>query len=72
MNEWHRCRCKDEDDSVPHRNATELLKLIQLLLETWGNVIKNCRMFGVRSKEVAFITHATNDDGEPQLRVTKS
>ena len=28
-------------------------------------------MFGVRSWEVAFITRATNDDGEPQLRVTK-
>ena len=49
----------------------EVLELIRLLPETWGNVIKICRVFGVRSWEVAFITRATNDDGEPQLRVTK-
>ena len=36
-----------------------------------GKVIKICRVFGVRSKEAAFITHATEEDGEPQLRVTK-
>ena len=29
------------------------------------------RVFGVRSWEVAFINRATNEDGEPQLRVTK-
>ena len=45
--------------------------MIQLLPETWGNVIKICRVVGVRSWEVAFITRANNDDGEPQLRVTK-
>ena len=49
----------------------EVLELIRLLPETWGNVIKICRVFGVRSWEVAFITRATNDNGEPQLRVTK-
>ena len=49
----------------------EVLELIRLLPETWANVIKVCRVFGVRSWEVAFITRATNDDGEPQLRVTK-
>ena len=49
----------------------EVLELIRLLPETWGNVIKICRVFGVRSWEVGFITQATNDDGEPQLRVTK-
>ena len=50
----------------------EVLELIRLLPESWGNVIKVCRVFGVRSWEVAFITRATNDDGEPQLRVTKA
>ena len=50
---------------------TEVLELIRVLPETWGNVIKICRVFGVRSWEVSFITRATNDDGEPQLRVTK-
>ena len=49
----------------------EVLELIRLLPETWANVIRVCRVFGVRSWEVAFITRATNDDGEPQLRVTK-
>ena len=49
----------------------EVLELIRLLPETWANVIKICRVFGVRSWEVGFITQATNDDGEPQLRVTK-
>ena len=42
-----------------------------MIPETWANVIKVCRVFGTRSWEVAFITRATNDDGEPQLRVTK-
>ena len=49
----------------------EVLELIRLVPETWANVIKICRVFGVRSWEVGFITQATNDDGEPQLRVTK-
>ena len=49
----------------------EVLVLIRLLQKTWANVIKICRVFGVRSWEVAFITRATNDDGETQLRVTK-
>lgn len=49
----------------------EVQELIRLLPETWGNVIKICRVFGVRSWEVAVITRATNDDGEHQLRVTK-
>ena len=48
-----------------------MLELIRLLPETWGNVIKICRVFGVRSWEVAFINRATNKDGEPQLRITK-
>ena len=49
----------------------EVLELIRLLPETWANVIKACRVFGVPSWEVAFITRATNDEGEHQLRVTK-
>jgi hypothetical protein len=49
----------------------EVLELIRLLPEAWGNVIKICRVFGVRSWEVAFIARVSNDDGEPQLRVTK-
>ena len=49
----------------------EVLELIRLLPETWGNIIKICRVFGVRSWEVAFIARVSNDDGEPQLRVTK-
>ena len=49
----------------------EVLELIRLLPETWANVVKICRVFGVRSWEVEFITQATNDDGELQLRVTK-
>ena len=52
-------------------NDAEVLELIRLLPETWANVIKICRVFGVRSWEVGFITQAINDDGEPQLRVTK-
>ena len=43
---------------------TEELELIRVLQETWRNVIKICRVFGVRSWEVAFITRATNDDSE--------
>lgn len=35
-------------------------------------MIKICRVFGVCSWEVGFITQATNDDGETQLRVTNS
>ena len=49
----------------------EVMELIRLLPETWGNVVKISRVFGVRPWEVGFITQATNDDGEPQLRVTK-
>ena len=45
----------------------EVLELILLLPETWGNVIKVCRVFGVRSWEVAFIIRATNEDGEPHI-----
>ena len=47
------------------------MELIRVLPETWGSVIKVCRVFGVRSWEVVFISRATNDYGEPQLRVTK-
>ena len=49
----------------------EVLELIRLLPDSWGNVVKISRVFGVRSWEVAFINRATNKDGEPQLRVTK-
>ena len=45
----------------------EVLELIRLLQETWANVIKVCRVFGVRSWEVAFIARATNDDGSPSF-----
>ena len=49
----------------------EMLELIRLLPESWGNVMKISSVLGVRSWEVAFINRATNEDGEPQLRVTK-
>ena len=66
---------KPENLSQRHLNVPstwpEVLELIRLLPETWANVIKVCRVFGIRSWEVAFIARATNDDGEPQLRVTK-
>ena len=44
-----------------------------MLPETWANVIKICRVLGVRP-EVGFITQATNDDGDffvsPRARPT--
>ena len=49
----------------------EMMKLIQLLPESWGNVVKISRVFGVRPWEISFIKRANNDDGEPQLRVIK-
>ena len=49
----------------------QVLELIRLLPETWGNVVKISRVFGVRPWEISFIALATNDAGEPQLRVTK-
>jgi integrase len=49
----------------------EVLELIRLLPESWGNVVKISRVFGVRPWEIAFIARATNDDGNHQLRVIK-
>ena len=42
-----------------------------MLPESWGNVVKISRVFGVRPWEISFIKRANNDDGEPQLRVIK-
>ena len=42
-----------------------------MIPETWANVIKVCRVFGVRPWEIEFITRANNDDDEHQLRVIK-
>ena len=49
----------------------EIMELIRLLPEPWGNVVKISRVFGVRPWEISFIKRANNDDGEPQLRVIK-
>ena len=49
----------------------EVIELIRLLPESWGNVVKISRVFGVRPWEIEFIARAINDDDEPQLRVTK-
>ena len=49
----------------------EVMELIRLLPETWGNVVKISRVFGVRPWEIEFVRQANNDDGEPQLRVIK-
>ena len=49
----------------------EIMELIQLLPESWGNVVKISRVFGVRPWEISFIKRANNDDGEHQLRVIK-
>ena len=62
-------------DSKRRRKAvltdTEVLELIRVLPETWAKVIKICRVFGVRSWEVEFITQAINDDSvSPRARHT--
>ena len=49
----------------------EVLELIRLLPESWANVVKTTRVFGVRPWEIEHIARATNDDGNHQLRVTK-
>jgi integrase len=49
----------------------EVLELIRLLPESWGNVVMVSRVFGVRPWEIEYIARANNDDGEPQLRVIK-
>jgi len=49
----------------------EVLELIRLLPESWGNVVKTSRVFGVRPWEIEYIARANNDDGQPQLRVIK-
>ena len=49
----------------------EMMELIRLLPESWGNVVKISRVFGVRPWEIEFITRANNDDDEHQLRVIK-
>ena len=49
----------------------QMMKLIKLLPEPWANVVKVCRVYGVRPWEVAFIQRLTKPDGRPQLYVTK-
>ena len=49
----------------------KVMELIQLLPESWVNVVKISRVFGVRPWEISFIKRANNDDGEHQLRVIK-
>ena len=49
----------------------EVVELIRLLPEPWGNVVKISRVFGVRPWEIEFVRQANNDAGEPQLRVIK-
>ena len=49
----------------------EVLELIRLLPESWANVVKISRVFGVRPWEIEHIARATNDDGNHQLRVIK-
>ena len=49
----------------------EVLELIRLLPESWGNVVRVSRVFGVRPWEIEYIARANNDDGQPQLRVIK-
>ena len=49
----------------------EVSELIRLLPESWGNVVKVSRVFGVRPWEIGFVRQANNDAGEPQLRVIK-
>ena len=49
----------------------EVLELIRLLPESWANVVKTTRVFGVRPWEIEHIARATNDDGNHQLRVIK-
>ncbi|RNC94025.1 MAG: hypothetical protein ED554_00005, partial [Synechococcus sp. YX04-3] len=49
----------------------EVLELIRLLPESWANVVKITRLFGVRPWEIEHIARATNDDGNHQLRVIK-
>ena len=49
----------------------EMMELIRLLPESWGNVVKISRVFGVRPWEISFIKRANNDDSEQQLRVIK-
>ena len=49
----------------------EVLELIRLLPESWANVVRVSRVFGVRPWEIEYIARANNDDGQPQLRVIK-
>ena len=49
----------------------EVLELIRLLPESWGNVVKISRVFGVRPWEIEYIARANNDECQPQLRVIK-
>lgn len=49
----------------------QVLELIKLLPESWANVVRISRVFGVRPWEIEFIARANNDDGKHQLRVTK-
>lgn len=49
----------------------QICELIRLLPEHWSNVVKVCRLFGVRPWEINFIERRINPGGEQQLFVRK-
>ena len=49
----------------------EVMELIKHLPEPWANVVKASRVFGMRTWEFEFIIRRTNEEGNPQLWVSK-
>ena len=49
----------------------QVMKVLEMLPESWGNVVKVCRVYGVRPWEISFIKKRIKPDGRPQLYVTK-
>ena len=49
----------------------EVMELTRQLSEPWANVVKVARVFGVRTWEFEFIIRRTNEEGNPQLWVSK-
>jgi hypothetical protein len=49
----------------------EVMELTRQLSEPWANVVKVARVFGVRTWEFEFILRRTNEEGNPQLWVSK-
>ena len=49
----------------------EVMELTRKLSEPWANVVKVARVFGVRTWEFEFIIRRTNEEGNPQLWVSK-